>query len=254
MPEHALSFLCDERIQALSAQAESFLNRLREVFLRYPMALDEHGRAPADPAQLRNLTYPHRPDIRHTYVARWFVEIESASLVTVYETEHGRWFELGCDALAALPPTAPVDKPEPARLIHTYSQPSGLSPPKIDKIIAAAAAAASDSLDLIARLRPFFPRHDVASEYRRYEKNRRKADQPCVAVADNPRVFTFVKWMLKAAVPIVRKPATQSLISLARRSPAEAADLCSLTSDSQGDLFDEANHKRFMEQYRRKLS
>jgi hypothetical protein len=235
-----LSFLCDERVQRLSAQAESFLNRVREVFDRYPMALDEHGRAPADPAQLRNLTYPHRPDIRHTYVARWFAEIEAAFLVTVAETEaQGRWFEL-VDAGQSLPRNVPLAllKPGDARVINN----SGSDPPKTDKKIAAVAATAFSVSDFIARAREldFYQGFDLEKEWNEYVDHRRKLGRPST-------LENFVQtWMVRAQRrfgKIKPKP---------RPSPMPEIDPLPLEPiQDEPDLFDMANHRLFMERFER---
>jgi len=232
-----MNFLCDERVQRLSAQAESFLNRVIEVFARYPMALDEHGRAPADPAQLRNLTYPHKPDIRHTYVERWFLELESASLVTVVETALGRYFELADAGTAlraeSLPEIVRISRNENhdgPKVIHN----PGHDPPKTYQKLTAVAAAAADYLDLIGKLKPYFPRHDVKASYKRFVAHREKRGLALTYEA-------FARWMLKEEVPIMR-----SRLTIQPIEPIEPP------AQDEPDLFDNANHRLFMERFERK--
>lgn len=250
----ALLFLCDERVQRLSAQAECFLNRVLEVFERYPTALDEHGRAPADPAQLRNLCYPHKPDIRHTHVERWLAEIELASLVTVDGTGSRRWLSLSDagaeharqattnDANVSLlgRVATPLLEHGPAsdRLIRNSD---GLSPPFEAEIISTAAAA-TDSLDLIARLQPHFPRHDVRAELNSYV-DWCAAKKPRAIV---PHGEGFAKWMLRAKARLAKVRKVTPVPAPNVVQPVVVNE--SPDNSAQMDLFDEASHARFLAQ------
>jgi len=84
------------------------------------------------------------------------------------------------------------------------SSSSSAAEPSIDwDEIAAAAAEAADSPDhLIARLQPFFPQLDMAEEWRRYVAGGKEINKPAIAVSDNPKIFTFVKWLQQAGTPV----------------------------------------------------
>jgi hypothetical protein len=68
-----------------------------------------------------------------------------------------------------------------------------------------AAARAEHVEDLLERLKPFYPHHDLAREWRDYEAHQKKCGKQFYAVSPNPKVFTFLKWMENAAVPIRHK-------------------------------------------------
>jgi len=230
----SLSFLCDPRLQTLSFQACDLLRRIEEAYEHYTHFLDEHGRAPADPVLLRNFLYPLRSEIRHTHVARWFGELESALLVTVFESDRGLVFALthGRQSLAQTSqPETPT--PEVFRVIHN----SGVDPPKKDSEITAVAAAASSSLDLLLpALKPFFPLLDLEAEYRKYYRKRMAEKKPAIAVHHNPKMLTFVKWCQQAAIPLPPPP----------KKIAEAPQPVITPSDDQPDMFDELAHKKFL--------
>jgi hypothetical protein len=235
----SFSFLCDSRLQSLSFQARDLLKCIEEAFERYPYFSDEHGRAPADPVLLRNFIYPHRPDIRHTHVARWFSELESAFAVTVFESDRGRVFELahGRQSLPRIlqPETS---SPEVIPVIHK----SARDPPDFDQINNAVAAAASfNDLDLIFEtMKRFFPLLDLMAEYRKYHRQRLAEKKPAIAAHPNPRMLTFVKWCSQAAVPMPPPPVKRIVEETPRPIPMPDLD------DDQPDLFAELAHKRFL--------
>jgi hypothetical protein len=186
---------------------------------------------------LRNFTYPHRPDIRHTHVARWFAELESASLVRLCaESGPCRYFEL-VDAGQSLPRNlhSETKPPEVFRVINN----SGADPPKNTSEINAVAAASSSSLDLLLpALRPFFPHLDLDAEYRKYYRKRLAEKKPAIAVHDNPRMLTFVKWCAQAAIPLPPP--------LAPKKIEEIPQPVITSGDDQPDLFDELAHNKFL--------
>jgi len=195
-------FLCDPRVQLLSAQEESFLFRLFEARLRYDLQ-EYGGRFPTDPKLLRPIAYPHKPGPRDSFLQCLIAKLEQVRIATMIPPAPCAVFDLPrylpVQFEEITESAAPL--PSSSRLIHI----DGPGPPKKPNQIAAVAAAAADSLDLIEKLKPFYPRHDVEQEWRDYVKHQRKAKKQCYGFSDNPRVFTFFKWMEKAAVPI-RKP------------------------------------------------
>jgi hypothetical protein len=249
-----MSSLAEPRIENLSALAKSLLHKIQELFARNPTILDERGRAPADPTQLRELLYPDRP-VRYADLARAFNELESAGVVHVAPTSRCRKFSLNaaCSQWSNLPAPGADRSADLSTSSPLFTIRQGLSPPHslknpvvadvvvadvaVDAATAAAAvvvdavieaaAAAGDDRDLIRRLAPYFPRHDVKSCLRRFIKYRESRQ---LAVTNE----SFARWMLREETPII-KSATKS-------KPAEQVQ----RPDDQPDLFDEVAHRRFL--------
>jgi len=208
-----MNFLCDPRVQLLSAQEESFLFRLFEARLRNDLS-PYGGHFPTDPKLLRPIAYPHKPGPRDSFLQCLIAKLEQVRIATMIPPAPCAVFDL--------PPYLPVLSDE---VTGSPAQPSsngvihidGPGPPKKPNQIAVVAAAAADSLDLIERLKPFYPRHDLQHEWRDYVTHQRKLKKQSYAVSDNPKVFTFVKWLEKAAIPI-GKPAKEVIDPLAGQS------------------------------------
>jgi hypothetical protein len=252
-----LSFTRDPRIATLSFAARDLLHNLLEQF---PQILSENGKVEVTAAYLRQQCYPDRTDIHDTHIGRWLKELSASSIVTLAKTSHrSSWLSLEQPCAHPLPASLPRGEalrghPEPpkadagsgsgppkdglavARLIHISA---GLSPPDHQKL-AVVVATAADSLDLIARLREHFPRHDVAIEWRRYKAHREKFKRPIVA-------SKFIDWMLRAEPEIKSKPGPGGTSSVSSHNKSPSSELPAPCSN-QLDLFEEANHRRFLEQ------
>jgi hypothetical protein len=227
----SFSFRTDPRLQTLSFQACDLLRRIEEILTQ-----QEHGRAPVEAKLLRDLTYPSRRNIRYVDVERAFKELEAASIVTVYETPFGRCFELSeanqlhRDRLQSKTPA-----PEVIRLIHK----SGADPPRnaLKNDAVDAAAAAVNDIDLIERLRPFFPRHDLKACMKRWIAHRTKRK---LALTNQ----SFARWMLHEETPFMKVTPAKKI----EESPQPVTD------DDQPDMFEELTHQKFLaEREARKL-
>ena len=214
-----LNFLCDPRVQLLSAQEESFLFRLFEARLRNDLQ-PFGGRFPTDPKLLRPIAYPHKPGPRDSFLQCLIAKLEQVRIATMIPPAPCAVFDL--------PRYLPVQSGE----IIAFDAPSssgtevihidGPGPPKKPNQIAVVAAAAADSFSLKEKLKPFYPRHDLEHEWRDYVTHQRKAKKQCYAVSDNPKVFTFLKWMEKAAVPI--KPSRMKIEKIDSQSELDFAE------------------------------
>lgn len=200
--------------------------------------LDEHGRAPVDAKLLRNHAYPLRTDIRYTHVERWFDELESTGIVTVYESR-SRSFAL---SEANHPHQHPFPQETSAPEVFGVIHKSGADPPNLDQINSAvAAAAAFNDLDLLFEvMRNFFPHLDLKAEHRKYFRHQQAKKKPTVAVhLHNRKMLTFVKWCLQSAVPMPPPPPVRRV---ADRVVVPMPDL----DDEQRDFITEDAHKRFL--------
>lgn len=80
--------LTSERVDLLTEQGELFYRRLQQI-------VDDHGRYPAHPAQLRTNCYPLRIDrYSDAQVLGWRRECEAANLVRVYRVGKVEYLEL----------------------------------------------------------------------------------------------------------------------------------------------------------------
>ena len=230
----SLSFRLDPRLQTLSFQACDLLRRIEEVFARDSTMLDEHGRAPVDAKLLRNLAYPLRRDIRYTHVERGFEELEACGIVTVHESPYGRSFELS-EANQLHPHLLPVAMPAPD--IFTVIHNSGADPPEqaSKNAVVDAAAAAADEIDLMERLRPFFPRHDLKACLKRWMDHRIKRK---LALTNQ----SFARWMQREETPFVKSvplpPPPKKVVEATQPVITQAED--------HPDLFDAVAHKKFL--------
>jgi len=220
-------FLCDPRVQLLSAQEESFLFRLLEARLRND--LNQYGgRFPTDPKLLRPIAYPHKAGPRDSFLQCLIAKLEQVRIATMIPPAPCAVFDL--------PPYLPIqsgeiiapaaESPSGNGVIHI----DGPGPPNLEKQIAVVAAAAANDFDLIEKLKPYFPRHDVKTEVKRFFEHRKKINRPPVPSA-------LAKWMLRAEVPILRQP----------KAPVQQIALERPKQD-EPDLFDQ----KFLREYERK--
>lgn len=230
--------LSQERLRLLSPNARDLLERILDAFPHDDLF---GSGVPAAPAQLR-LTLYHSDDPRlDSQIGRQLKELELNSIGILRRVSRKtRYLKLTLDFSGALghnataSGTEALQKPDvvgrfyetPNRLPVIHN--SGLAPPIDHKKIAVVASTAVSSSDLIEKLKPYFPAHDVSAEFRRYFAHREKMGRPVVTSA-------FVKWMLRAEVPLQKPERKRPTLNAQRPTP----------NSEQMDLFDEASARRF---------
>src|SRR5882724_12297878 len=132
-------FLCDPRVQLLSAQEESFLFRLIEARSRNDLN-QFGGRFPTDPKLLRPIAYPHKAGPRDSFLQCLIAKLEQVRIATMIPPAPCAVFDL--------PQYLPVQSGE---IIASDAEPSGNGvihidgpgpPGKADRIRVVADAAA----------------------------------------------------------------------------------------------------------------
>jgi hypothetical protein len=222
------------------------------IFTKLFRCVDARWRASGDPEVIRGMCLAKRHSVRATQVAHCLEELQAAGAIVYLacSTDGKSQIEIA-DHLKdhAAPPAphqthlglGPLGLPRVRESLHELiHNPAGLSPPDRQKLLLVAATAVSVS-DLIARLREHFPRHDVATEWRRYRAHREKHKRPVIA-------SKFIDWMLRAEPEL--KPDVRRQTSEVRTASAKLP----VPSSDQPDLFDDIAHRRFLEVFeQRKL-